>query len=216
MEDLAPSIFASPAAFGMAFRDVQPIAVGSRIVVVGTTGSGKTTFSKRLSAQLEVPHLELDSLYWGANWTPVEDKIFYSRVQEVIAQDRWIIEGDYDLAMTSIWQKADTIIWLDYPLPLVVSQVVFRTFIRILLRTSLWGGNKESFRSLLSKRHSILKWVLFSHHQRRHEYPKLLTRPEYQSRLRVRLTSHVSAKRFLRQFNTKRAQFFLDFFSQFW
>ena len=53
-----------------------------RIVVVGTTGSGKTTLARSISERLAVPHVELDALFWGPNWTPVPVEDFWRRIAQ--------------------------------------------------------------------------------------------------------------------------------------
>jgi adenylate kinase family enzyme len=35
-----------------------------RVAVIGGTGSGKTTVSRRLAQRLDVQHVELDALFW--------------------------------------------------------------------------------------------------------------------------------------------------------
>ena len=59
-----------------------------RILIAGTSGSGKTTFAQRLGAILGIPHTEMDSLHWGENWTPRPS--FEADVDELAAQDSWI------------------------------------------------------------------------------------------------------------------------------
>lgn len=84
-----------------------------RVSVIGTSGSGKTTFAGRLAGILRVPHIELDSLSWEAGWTPVPRDIFRSRVSEAINADRWVVDGNYGQdARDLIWERADTVVWL--------------------------------------------------------------------------------------------------------
>jgi adenylate kinase family enzyme len=69
--------------------------LGRRIVVVGSTGAGKTTLAEALSARLNIPHVELDSFYWEAGWAPASTLDFRARVAEALADDAWVVDGNY-------------------------------------------------------------------------------------------------------------------------
>ncbi len=85
-----------------------------KIVVIGSTGSGKTTLALRISEQLQIPHIELDALYWGPNWTETPQDIFREKVAVALAGDEWVVDGNYTKTYDIVWGRADTIIWLDY------------------------------------------------------------------------------------------------------
>ncbi|HEY8393255.1 MAG TPA: adenylate kinase [Thermaerobacter sp.] len=162
---------------------------GRRIVVVGTTGSGKTTAARRLAAILGYPHVELDALHWEPNWTPAPLEIFRHRVREITRAGYWVVDGNYSQVRDVLWPAADTIVWLDYALPVILGRLLRRTTRRALLREELWNGNREDIvRSFLS-RDSILLWALRSYRRRRREYPALFTRPEYGHLRVIRLRS---------------------------
>src|SRR3954447_13151300 len=129
-----------------------------RIVVVGTSGSGKTTLARQLAARLNLPHVELDALYWGPNWTPRED--FAQRVESAISQGNWVVDGGYAIVRHIIWPRADTIVWLDFPMRIVFMQVLRRSLIRGFRREMLWGGSRESIWKQFCTRESILLWVI--------------------------------------------------------
>jgi adenylate kinase family enzyme len=164
-----------------------------RIVVVGSGGVGKTTLAAALAARLGVPHVELDSLYWGPNWTgsggsPEGDERFRSRVAAAVSGDAWVVDGNYSVARRVLWPRADTVVWLDYPLPLVLGRLLRRTMRRAWTRELLWGTNRESFRELLS-RDSLIWWVLTTHHRRRRTYAAMPGTPEFAHLAFVRLCS---------------------------
>ena len=142
-----------------------------RILILGASGAGKTTFARKLSEGLDLPHVELDSLYWGPNWTPVNRKVFLDRVATVVEGERWIAEGDYDLGVDLLRSRSEQIVWIDRSLPVTLVQVFWRTFTRALTREPTWGGNSETLRSLLLSRGSILIWAWRSHRMRRKQYP---------------------------------------------
>jgi len=64
-----------------------------RINVVGTSCSGKTTPARVLSKRLDLPHVEMDALFWGPSWTPVPDAIFRRRVATALEGERWVVDG---------------------------------------------------------------------------------------------------------------------------
>lgn len=85
-----------------------------RIVIVGTTGAGKTTLSKALSRIMGLPRSELDSFRHEANWVEADDSVFRARVADAINGDQWIVDGNYGIARDLIWPRAEVLIWLDY------------------------------------------------------------------------------------------------------
>ena len=146
----------------------------NRISVIGTSGSGKTTFAGKLAEILRIPHVELDSLNWAANWTTVPKDVFRSRVREAIKADSWVVDGNYSKdARDLIWERADTIVWLNYSLSIIIYRLVRRTIRRIISREECCNGNRESLRGALS-RDSIILWALQTYKRRRAEYPSLL------------------------------------------
>jgi hypothetical protein len=67
----------------------------NRIVVVGSSASGKTTFARRLAAHLGVPHLEMDAVFHRHGLAHVAHQDFLPVLDEFTDQDRWIIDGNY-------------------------------------------------------------------------------------------------------------------------
>ena len=57
---------------------------GQRVIVIGTSGSGKTTMAKRLAERLAAPHIELDGLHWGPNWTEEPDELLRERTEKAL------------------------------------------------------------------------------------------------------------------------------------
>lgn len=148
-----------------------------RIVVVGTSGVGKSTFAKRLATILSIPHVELDALHWEPNWTEAPD--FRERVTQAVATPSWAIDGNYGKVREIIWQQARTLIWLDFPMYVIFARALKRAIKRAATREELWNGNRESWRLTFFSKESVLLWVLRSHDRQRRQYHALLTRPEY-------------------------------------
>ena len=168
-----------------------------RISIIGTSGSGKTTFAGKLAEILRVPHIELDSLNWEANWMSAPKEVFRSRVREAVNSDRWVVDGNYgNDARDLIWERADTIVWLNYSLPVMVYRVVRRTLRRLVFGEECCNGNRESLRRAFS-RESIVLWVFQTYRRRRAEYPVLLRAMERRGVRTVKIHSPKEANRWL-------------------
>lgn len=167
-----------------------------RISVVGCSGSGKTTLARELSRRLGIPHVELDALSHGPNWTTTPDDDFRRQVAERIRDGAWVIDGNYSLTRDLVWGSAQLVIWLDYPLPVVMTRVVRRTHRRVVSQEELWNGNRESLRTALS-RESIILWALASHRRTRLKYTRLLVDSPDGGFDVVRLTSPAAADAWL-------------------
>src|SRR5215510_11229588 len=87
-----------------------------RILVMGSSGSGKSTFAQRLSAITGIPVVSLDALFWKPGWIESDRAEFRARVAEVLRQSRWIVDGNYIAAEGELRRDAsDTVIWFDLP-----------------------------------------------------------------------------------------------------
>ncbi|MBD0346905.1 MAG: adenylate kinase [Coleofasciculus sp. Co-bin14] len=149
-----------------------------RISVVGTSGSGKTTLAGQISQRLAMPHIELDALYHEPNWTEAPTDVFRKRVEQALSGDGWVVDGNYSKVRDLVWSRADTVVWLDYPLPLIMRRILWRTFQRVVKQEELWNGNRETWQTTFS-RDSIILWVLQTYRRSRKEYPLLFKQPEY-------------------------------------
>ncbi|MBN1260263.1 MAG: adenylate kinase [Anaerolineae bacterium] len=168
-----------------------------RINVVGVTGSGKTTMARRLSAALQIPHIELDALYWAPNWEPAPVEVFRARVADVLQGDAWVIDGNYSLARDLTWQRVDTVVWLDYRLALIMVRLLHRTLRRSLAHEELWNENYENLSRALLSRDSILLYALQSFSRRRRTYQALFADPAHAHLEKIRLPSPRAARRWL-------------------
>ncbi len=158
-----------------------------RIIILGTTGSGKTTLAKKLSQALNIPHIELDAIHWQPNWEETEPLIFRSQLMQSLEQASWIIDGNYTTtAKELIWPKADLIIWLDYPLPVVLYRLLKRTVHNCRTQKELWPGCKESIKLQFMSKRSIFLWAFKSYGSRKRRYPALFAQLPQLQILRMR------------------------------
>jgi adenylate kinase family enzyme len=164
-----------------------------RIVVVGTSGAGKTTLAKTIAAAQGIPHVELDALEWGPGWTPlstVDPAELVCRVTVATAGDAWVVDGNYGMVREQTWGRATHLVWLDYERPVIMWRVIRRTLVRVVCRRELWSGNVEQWRHLLRPSHPI-RWAWSTWRRRRAEIEALLARDE-QSHLIVYRLRHPS------------------------
>ncbi len=172
-------------------------ALGRRIVVLGVTGSGKSTLAAELAQRLDAPCIELDAFNWEPNWTPAAPAVFRERVAQAVAGDAWVVDGNYRQAHDLIWPRAQTIIWLDYALPVIYARLLRRTLWRTLARVELWSGNRERLWPQFFTRDSLFVWATTSRPKHRREYPLIPTRPEYAHVTFIHLRSPRATARWL-------------------
>jgi len=138
-----------------------------RINVTGTSCSGKTTLARDLARRLDLPYIEYDALFWDADWTPVAPETFRDRVTSALAGSEWVADGGYAKLRDVTWSRADTVVWLDYPMWTVLARWARRTVRRIRTQEEFWPGtgNRESVRNAV-RRGGLLRWILSTHRRR--------------------------------------------------
>jgi adenylate kinase family enzyme len=159
-----------------------------RIVVVGTSGSGKTTLAHLLNTILEIPHVELDSLHWDANWTEAPLAVFRGRIAQALDRESWVVDGNYHMVHDVTWERADTIVWLDYRFMVILRQLLRRTFGRVRSGKELWNGNRERLSATFT-RDSVIVWMFRTYYRNRMRYIAAMKDPAYAHIQFVRLSS---------------------------
>lgn len=165
-----------------------------RVIVIGTTGSGKTTFARALANKLGVPHGEQDAWNHGPDWQMAPLAQFRAQVDLFTSGETWVMDGNYSKARDIGWARADTLVWLNYPAWLVYSCIMRRTFWRVVTRQELWNGNRETWRGVLAA-DAPLRWFWRTHWKRRQETPELAA--QFPNLTLVRLRSSGAAARWL-------------------
>jgi len=150
----------------------------NRIVVIGSSCSGKSTFSQYLANKERIEYIELDQLHWLPDWKERANDEFRILVSEAVASDSWIVDGNYSVVRDIVWPRATQIIWLNHSFSLVLYRSVTRSIKRAATKKKLFAGNVESFKQTFFSRNSIIFWVLKTYHQKRKSYSKLLKHVE--------------------------------------
>ncbi len=87
--------------------------LGKRIMVIGSPGSGKSTFARRLAELTGLPIVHLDKEFWNPGWIETPKDEWLEKQQALISQNTWIMDGNYSGTMDYRLEKADTIFCLD-------------------------------------------------------------------------------------------------------
>ncbi|PPK92264.1 adenylate kinase family enzyme [Kineococcus xinjiangensis] len=165
-----------------------------RVLVAGTSGSGKTSLAVRIAAALHVRHVEIDALFHGPAWTPRPS--FERDVHHFSAGPAWVTEWQYGSVRAHLAERADLVVWLDLPRHRVMRQVVRRTLVRRLRRQQLWNGNIEpSLWTFFTDPDHIVRWAWLTHHKTATRVTHLLR--QHPDLTVVRLRSHRDAEAWL-------------------
>ena len=119
----------------MSNRAHLPTHLGPRIVVIGTTGSGKTTLARQLAILRGCRHIELDALHWEPGWEAAPLAVFRARVATAIRAEHWVLDGNYSKTYDLVWGRATAVVWLDYSLAVILRRLARRTLRRLITRS---------------------------------------------------------------------------------
>jgi hypothetical protein len=110
-----------------------------------------------------------------------EPPVFRSRVAAVVAGDGWVVDGGYSVVRDLVWSRADTVVWLDYPLRLTLRRLLRRIVARIRDGAELWPGtgNRETVRNAFFAGDPLLWFAIRTHRGRRRRITEMVARPEY-------------------------------------
>jgi adenylate kinase family enzyme len=174
-----------------------------RIVVIGTSGSGKTTMARRLATALGVPMVEIDAINWQPGWRGLnadDPAELVRRVDAATAGPTWVSDGNYSNLRALLWSRATHLVWLDYPRWVVMRRVIGRSLRRVIDRRELWPGtgNRENWRKWARASHPI-RWAWATWRRRRTETEARLQDPRYVHLTAVRLRHPREAASVLRR-----------------
>ena len=142
----------------------------NKLLVIGVSGAGKSTLARRLSDTLNLPFFPSDSFYWEADWQIAHPDKVRQQINDVLSRSAWIFDGNFDEEHEFVWKQADCILWLDYSLPTILTQVITRNLRWTLTRQTVWSGNqmtlpravsgiRHALRSYASKQETHPRWL---------------------------------------------------------
>jgi adenylate kinase family enzyme len=172
-----------------------------RVSVVGSSGAGKSTLARAIAERLAVPYVELDAFMHQPGWRPRPDTEFLDEVENATSGASWVVDGNYRKFVLEgpVWQRADTVVWLDLPRRTVMRQVIARTVRRAATREVLWNGNREPLSNFISldPDDNIIVWSWVNYDKYVQRYLNAMADPRWHRINFVRLRSHAEAKLWL-------------------
>lgn len=163
----------------------------NKIAIIGSGGAGKSTFGRQLSEKLNIEVYHLDAILWKPNWVGTSKDEQKSIQQKLVAQESWIIDGNYGGTLDIRLSAADTIIFLDIHRVICLYRAIKRTLkYRNRTRPDMAEGCEEKFDS------EFLKWIWKYPETRK---PLILKKLEMYSKGKsiIILSSRKEVKRFL-------------------
>jgi adenylate kinase family enzyme len=138
-----------------------------RIALMGCSGSGKSTFARRLEKELGYAAIELDSYFHLPNWQQATKDEFKRNVSRALSEavkrsGGWIVDGNYLSKLDElVTAQSDVVIWFNLPKKVVMSRIIKRSISRAFKQEVLWNGNKENFSNLLKwdPEVNIIRWA---------------------------------------------------------
>ncbi len=97
-----------------------------RVLILGPCGAGKSTLAFALARRLDLPLFHMDKLSWKPGWIDSSHDELRAALAPVVVADRWLIEGNYGGTLADRLPRADTVVVLDYPIPLCLTRIVRR------------------------------------------------------------------------------------------
>ena len=97
-----------------------------RILVIGISGAGKNTFTRKLAAKTGLPVIHLDTEFWKPGWRVTERAEWRAKIAKLIEGEAWIMDGNYGSSLDLRLPRADTVLWFDYPRLICLTRAVWR------------------------------------------------------------------------------------------
>jgi len=97
-----------------------------RILLIGNPGSGKSTLARKLGERLGLEVIHLDQHFWTPGWVHVPFSRWIEMVEELVQGESWIVDGNYARTLDIRLERADGVIWLDFPTPICLFRCVLR------------------------------------------------------------------------------------------
>lgn len=97
-----------------------------KVIVIGSPGAGKSTFSRKLQSITGLPLFYLDMIFHRPDKTTCSLEEFDEKLNRILEQDQWIIDGNYARTLPMRLAQCDTVFWLDYPLEVCLQGIESR------------------------------------------------------------------------------------------
>jgi adenylate kinase family enzyme len=176
-----------------------------KINVIGPSGSGKSTLAKEISNTLSIEYIEMDKLFWKANWKESTKEEFLNNLEDALAGESWVLDGNYTSAIPVKWKRSELIVWIDLPFHLVFWQALCRAIKRIVSKKELWAetGNIETFKRTFLSKDSILLWTIQTYPKVKKRFESYMNDKKYSHLFFVRLKSRKETREFIKSLEEK-------------
>jgi adenylate kinase family enzyme len=175
-----------------------------KIIVVGSGGSGKSTFARRLGEILGIEVVHLDKEYWRPGWVETPKDVWRERVERLAGGDSWIIDGNYSGTLDVRLAACDTVVFLDLPRAVCLWRVLKRS---LTLRGRIRPDMAEGCAEKLDLNYlGFLLWVWNYPSRTRPKVFELIEKHARGKRV-VRLRSPAAVERFLAELDEESAAY---------
>lgn len=176
---------------------LEPLS--TKIAIIGPCGAGKSTCAKALAKKYNLKYTALDDLAYDKNWERKCVDEFRALVDTLTKEERWIIDGNWSVVRDLVWQRAETLIWLDFPLRVTFLRVFRRCFHLWRNKVEICNGNIVTLKREFFSRKSLLLYSLRSYHSKRNLYKIATASPEYKHLILHRIRSPKELKAWLQK-----------------
>ncbi len=142
-----------------------------KIALFGAPATGKSTLAKTLSADLGLPHTDLDDLLFTPHG-PLSLDEFRRQAGEITQRDEWIVEGNFSKLADVVWHRADTLVWLDFPLPLILYRITRRSLRQLAGRDTSAQARRLTWSKAFFARRSLLRTAVRKYRANRPRYAR--------------------------------------------
>lgn len=176
-----------------------------RVLVIGTTGSGKTIMAQNVAEAIDGTALDIDDFHWQPGWVERKPEEMIEMFRKVLQAKRWTLAGNHSRTRHFTWAQADTVIWLNYPFYVNFLRLFWRTIKRVTTKEEVMPGCVETFRSQFLSKDSLLIWFFQTFWKRKKQYRQILAQEEYQHLTVLEFRHPRQAKSFLKQLKESHA-----------
>ncbi|MFF2852940.1 adenylate kinase [Streptomyces sp. NPDC058001] len=169
-----------------------------KIALFGPPATGKTTLARWLSVQLGHPHTDLDDILFTPDGALPLDE-FRRQAGEITRRDEWIVEGNFSKLSDVVWHRADVLVWLDFPLPLIVYRIVRRSLRQLAGRDDSAQARRLTWSTAFFSRRSLLRTAIRKYRTNRPRYARQVSETADLGVQVVRLRSPRDVQRWKRE-----------------
>lgn len=145
-----------------------------KIIVLGSSCSGKTTLGQRLAIINQAKHIDLDDLNWLPGWKARPSDELNKRLADSLwGESKWIITGNYRNTHSLTMPMATSVVWLDFPLRLILWRMLKRTLQRILRKELVCNGNYETVWGTFFDKDNLFAYTIRTYKKRKEQFSGL-------------------------------------------